>query len=66
MPATTPTTTPRLAWDLNDVRPEVGGPSRATLYRLEKAGKVRLIRGAGRVKIADTELRRLLGMEAGQ
>jgi predicted site-specific integrase-resolvase len=59
-----PTTTiPRLAYTLDEV-PEIGGPSRATLYRLEKAGKVRLIRGAGRVKIAAVDLHRLLGLEA--
>jgi predicted site-specific integrase-resolvase len=60
----TSNTLPRLAYSLDEV-PEIGGPSRATLYRLEKAGTIKLIRGAGRVKIAAADLHRLLGMEAG-
>ena len=54
---------PRLAYGLDEAH-EAGGPSRATLYRLEKAGRVKLIRVAGRTKILDSELRRLLQMEA--
>ena len=54
--------TPRLAYTLTEAH-KAGGPSRATLYRLEKAGKIRLIRGAGRTRIAAGELRRVIGIE---
>ena len=54
---------PRLAYTLTEAR-KAGGPSRATLYRLERAGKVTLLRGAGRTRIAAEELRRVIGMEA--
>ena len=59
----TSNTPPRLAYNIDDV-PKLGGPSRATIYRLEKAGKLKLIRGAGRVKVSVAELNRLLQLEA--
>jgi hypothetical protein len=63
----TPNKTPiaRLAYSLDEAF-AAGGPSRATLYRLEKRGGVKLIRVAGRTKITAPELHRLLQLEASQ
>jgi hypothetical protein len=51
----------RLAYSLDEAT-AAGGPSRATFYRLERAGKITLIRGCGRVKITAADLHRLLGI----
>ena len=62
LPTSHTTTIPRLAYSLDEAI-KAGGPSRATLYRLEKAGKIKLIRGCGRIRIAAPDLHRLLGVQ---
>jgi hypothetical protein len=64
-PISNTTPIPRLAYTIDEAI-AAGVGSRSTIYRLEWAGKVKLIRGCGRVKIAAADLHRLLGMGASQ
>ena len=46
------------AWRVNDALPQLS-ISRSTLYALAAAGKLKLIRVAGRTLVPDTEIQRL-------
>lgn len=50
----------RRAYNVNDACHALG-ISRASLYKSAKAGKIRLVRIAGRTLVAVTEVNRLLG-----
>jgi hypothetical protein len=48
-----------LAYRVDEV-PRMGGPGRTKLYELAKAGKLKLVRVAGRTLVDGDSLRRLL------